>query len=177
MTRSDQAFIAAIQRRTARVAVGPSTVRGQGPAGLVDAARVHLTNLPLRQFGVSRPSLFQQRLDAATKELQAAMPKGGRSWGMARKVLNIFLRDVLYNSYLREPYHLDRAEALMELPLDSITAKRLRHVVGADLLPGWAGVKHLSQTVSGQYQTAAAAVAQQLNVARVHLDAIWWADR
>jgi hypothetical protein len=92
-------------------------------------------------------------------------------------VLNIFLRDALYNSYLRTPYHLDRAEALLELPLDSITAKRLRHVVGADQLPRWPGVKHLSPTVSGQYQTAATAVAQQMNVARVHLDAMWWADR
>ena len=59
------------------------------------------------------------------------MPKGAQAWGTARKALNIFLRDALYTTYLSKRYGLPRAEASLEIPLDSITAVRLREVYGA----------------------------------------------
>jgi len=41
---------------------------------------------------------------------------------MARKLLNIYLRNALYSTYLREAFELDTAEHLYEVPLDSIVA-------------------------------------------------------
>src|SRR5262249_55604340 len=152
-------FLRAVQQRCARVAVGASTVRGQRAPGLVQAARAHLATLDLQQFGVSGPALFRRRLDRATERLARSLPLRGRSWGVARKLLNIFLRDALYTSYLREAFRLDRAEHLLELPLDSITAKRLQAEVGRGRLPRWQGVKRVSPAASTELQAAAAAIA------------------
>jgi hypothetical protein len=136
-----------------------------------------LAGLDLRQFGVSGQALFRRRLDRATERLSRALPPRGRSWGVARKLLNIFLRDALYTSYLREAFRLDRAEDLLELPLDSITARRLRFEVGRGQLPRWQGVKRISPAASAEFQAAAAAVASARGISRVHLDAFWWGSR
>lgn len=156
------------------MAVSASAARGQRAPGLVEAARRYLAVLPLRQFGVSREEVFRSRLDRATQRLTAALPGRGRSWGVARKLLNIFLRDALYTSYLRDRFRLGASEQFYELPLDSITAKRLRREVAAGQLPRWKGVKYLIPEVSQQYQTAAAAIAIARGIARAHLDAYWW---
>ena len=177
MPTQDADLLAAVQTRCARVAVGPSTARGQRAPGLINAARLHLAALDLRQFGTSRSALFRTRLDRATKRLARALPPRGRSWGVARKLLNIFLRDALYTSYLREAFRLDRAEHLLELPLDSITSRHLQSDLGRNRLPRWRGVKYLSPSASAELQAAAAAVASSRGIARVHLDAFWWGSR
>lgn len=170
-----QDFISAIQRRTAQVAVSASAARGQGAPGLVKAAREYLAKLPLAQFGVSRPVLFRARLDQTTRQLKDVLPEKGRNWGVARKLLNIFLRDALCTTYLSEHFRLESGKGFYELPLDSITASHLRREVPRGQLPRWLGVKHLVVEVSDQYQAAAATVANAHGIARVHLDAFWWA--
>jgi hypothetical protein len=109
-------LIKAIQARTAVVAISPSTVRGQGGSGVVDAARDFLTNLDLRRFGVDEERTFRAALEAATGELRDALPRQARSWGLARKCLNIFLRDAFYTCYLRDEYGLTAAEGWYEFP-------------------------------------------------------------
>jgi hypothetical protein len=106
-----------------------------------------------------------------------ALPRAGRSWGVARKVLNIFLRDALYTVYLRDAFRLGRGEGLFELPLDSITAQRLRACVPRGQLPPWVGVKRLAPDASDLYQATAQTVADGRGIARVHLDAYWWGAR
>ena len=170
-------LIIALQRRCARVAVGASTVRGQGAPGLVAAAREHLHLIDLAKFGVSRPALVRTRLDVATRRLMAALPARGRSWGIARKVLNIFLRDALYTVYLREKFRLDRAESLFEVPLDAVTVKALRRECARGFLPKWRGVKRLTPEESRVFQSAARELAASRGVSRVHLDAFWWGIR
>lgn len=165
-------FIQAVQGRAARVTLGASALRSQGP-GVADAARPFLATLSLAPFAVSSGRVFAKRLDQATVALQATFPHGSGSWGLARKLLNIFLREALYTRYLAERYQLAKAEASFELPLDSITARRLLELRGAHL-PRWPGVKHLSPEASYKYQVAAAAHAADLGISRVHLDAIWW---
>lgn len=171
----EQSFISAVQRRAARVAVGASTARGQRAPGLIEKAREFLAVLPLEPFGSGESALFRSSLDEATKKLSGAFPVRGRSWGLARKLLNIFLRDALYTAYLRNHFHLDRSEAFYELPLDSITARCLRQEIPNGGLPRWKGVKHLTVDVSALYQDAASRAAVSYRVARVHLDAYWWA--
>lgn len=165
----------AIQSRAARIAVGPSTVRGRGHTGTVAAARQHFVGLHLTAFSVP-PKRFQYTLDRETQNLLETLPKPARHWGIARKLLNIFLRDCLYTGELNAAHKLSRAEEAYELPLDSITAKALKREFGRGVLPRWPGVKHVTPELSDEYQAAALELARGMKVSRVHLDAVWWAQ-
>jgi len=94
--------------------------------------------------------------------------------GIARKVLNIFLRDALYTKYLSDAFNLSQAEYLFEIPLDSIVAKGIVKNSEAVQPPRWPGVKYLKPEQSHIYQSAAHKIAEQRLIARVHLDALWW---
>jgi len=163
-----------VRSRVARIAVGPSTVRGRGNKGAVKAARKFLRKLDLRPFGTTHAVAFCKALDRSTLRLSKKLPRKARRWGIARKVINIFLRDALYTAYLRDAYKLGRAEAFYELPLDSITAKHLKQTTWGKRLSRWRGVKYVTPTSSDEYQEAAKLVALEKRVARVHLDAYWW---
>src|SRR5688572_15644746 len=133
----------AVQSRTARIAVSASAVRGRGHSGAVEAARRFMRKLDLSQFG-SSPRAFRRALDKETRALLAKLPRGARRWGMARKLLNIFLRDCLYTTYLEAAFNLRKTEASFEVPLDSITALSLKRIAGRGGLPRWPGVKHVT---------------------------------
>lgn len=163
-----------IQSRTARIAVGPSAVRGKGHAGVAKAAREKLKSLDLVPFGTKNAGEFEAALNKATEELKQSLPAGARRWGLARKVLNIFLRDCAYTRYLADAYRLKRADVHYELPLDSITAKALKRAAGRGALPTWPGVKHVTPELSAIYQRAAQKEAAQHGIVRMHLDALWW---
>jgi hypothetical protein len=164
-----------VQHRAARAAVTASATRGQRVRGVVRRARDFLVTLKLAQFGTGDQRAFARRLDATTKRLCACLPKGAATWGLARKLLNIFLRDSLYTSYLAKDHRLVLAERLLEIPLDSITAERIHGEVRD--LPGWQGVKYLDPETSAAYQAAAVVIAKKYRMARVHLDAYWWGAR
>jgi hypothetical protein len=167
-------FIPAVQSKVARVSAGATALRGQQTPGLTDAARSYLATLSLRQFGVSRRTTFDRRLDTTTESLRRALPRGARTWGMARRVLNIFLRNALYDFYLRKKYRLGRAEGFFEVPVDSIVARELRQELGRGLLPRWHGVKYLTPNDNLRYQQAARSSARKLGLPAVHLDTYWW---
>ena len=167
-------FIHAMQARTAVVAIGASTLRGQGAPGMVNAAREFLRGMDLRRFAVRREVTFQKCLDDETKKLMAAFPRKGRSWGAARKAINIFLRDAFYNAYLRDHYALAVAQEWYEIPLDSATARGLRQEDGGSELSRWRGVKHLTPALSVEYQRFAFELARSRRIRRVHLDAYLW---
>jgi hypothetical protein len=175
VTREKRRFLQTIQHRAARVAVGASATRGQGGPGIVPRARRFFLRLRLARFGTPSQRTFTRSLDTATKRLIALLPKRSATWGLARKLLNIFLRDSLYTGYLSQAYRLSAAERLLEIPLDSITAKQIRKRVPG--LPRWRGVKYLDQQTSAVYQAAALLIAEREGVARVHLDAHWWGVR
>jgi len=169
-------FIPAVQERVARVAVSASAARGQGK-GTVKAAREYLSTLGLHQFGVRNETKYLMRLEDATDALYKVLPKQSRSWGLARKLINIFLRDALYTTYLAEKYRLGAAEPFFEIPLDSITSKHLRKDAGRGVLPRWKGVKHLAADDSERYQSQAEIIGQKQGIYRVHLDTYWWGQR
>jgi hypothetical protein len=174
--RQTTLFINALRARAARTSAGASATRGQGP-GVSAACRYFLSNLNLRYFATPRRSLFESRLDAATKHLTASLPLGSRNWGLARKVLNIFLREALYTTYLVRYSGIGKAEQFLEVPLDSITAERLFKAAGPRGLPRWKGVKHLDKATSDLYQRHANVIAADRGIARVHLDVEWWGRR
>ena len=90
-----------MQQRTAGVAVVPSAVRGPESKGVLPASREFLRQMNLNAFGTDDRSKFSRALNRQTKALMAALPAKERHFGLARKVLNLFLRECLYNAYLR----------------------------------------------------------------------------
>lgn len=171
---TEDQLLQAFQSRAARISVGASTVRGRGNAGVVAASRRYLRQLDLSTFGQAAEARFSKSLDATTIALRDSLPRGARHWGLARKVLNIFLRDCLYTTYLDAAFRLRNSEAYFELPLDSITAVHLKRAAGRGKLPAWPGVKHLTEPLSARFQEAAIAEAAKRGIPRIHLDAIWW---
>jgi hypothetical protein len=171
---TEKKFLALIRSRVARIAVSASAVRGRGNKGVVPAAQRHLRHLDLAPFGTSDSGRFEKLLDHETEVLRVALPFGARRWGIARKVLNIYIRDCFYTTYLCEKFDLDQAEYLFEIPLDSFTSKGLRHDSGRGVLPPWPGVKGVTPELNAAYQKAAIPLAEKKDIARVHLDAFWW---
>ena len=129
----------------------------------------------MAQFGTNDQVAFRHILDRTTKRLARKLPTKGRSWGLARKLLNIFLRDSLYTGYLSRAYGLRAAEHFFEVPLDSITGKQIHKRVHE--VSRWKGVRQVSPEISAAYQAAALLLARKQGVSRVHLDAIWWGQR
>jgi hypothetical protein len=169
-------FLSAVQARAARIAVGPSAVRRQGK-GCAKAAREFFESLDLARFDKTTDIEFQKTLNDVTKELQSALPGKSSSWGLARKLLNIFLRDALYTVYLKNAYKLDQIKSFLEVPLDSITARNIKCAADRRALPVWPGVKNLPPALSERFQASAETEAKRQGVARVHLDAFWWGQR
>lgn len=167
-------FIAHVQTFTARSSVTASATRGQGAPGIAVCARDHLSTVPLRDFSVQSHAAFERVLDRETRRLAAAIPELGRSWGLSRKLLNIFLRNALYTVYLRDEFDLARAEPWFEVPLDSVVADRDSREPEGESLPDWPGVKHLTVAQSAAFQDVFCAVARRLSVSPVHLDAWYW---
>jgi hypothetical protein len=105
--------------------------------------------------------------------VMAALPRPARSWGLARKCLNIFLRDCFYNAYLRDAYGLVVAESWLEVPLDSVVAEGLNKNLTV-ALPRWPGVKRVTPDLSARYQDEALNLSRDWGITRVHLDTYLW---
>lgn len=170
---TDQEVLDFVKSFTARRAVGPSAVRGS-KQGTVATCREFLRRLDLSKFGTSDSAKFIAALDHATEQLEGQL-RSKHKWGLARKVLNIFLRDSFYTTLLCDAYDLGKAEKLFEMPLDSITAGKLREEFNGPLTR-WRGVKWTESELNREYQAAALAFATVKGVARVHLDALWWSQ-
>lgn len=177
MNKSNSNFINSIQCFIARTAIGPSTARNQGAINVVSSARKFFANLNLASLSKSKCRLFEKYLDKTTLNLQKRLPKKANSWGLSRKMVNLFFRDCAYNTYLRSHYKLKSLEPFLEIPLDSITAKALKGASIDPKLLKWSGVKKLDQKLSKEYQKAAQLIAKQNGVNRVHLDALFWGKR
>jgi len=169
-------FLRMLQRKVAISALPASALRGQGHKGLTKSAREYLAEVNLEPFGISNTRRFRARLDRKTKDLIRHLPARARRWGVARKALNLFLRDCFYNHYLRRRFKLERAEHCLEIPLDQIVASGLQSRL-ANSLPSWPGVKHLTPDISATYQDAAKRVAHKQRLSRVDLDVYLWTER
>lgn len=175
----DEQLVRNLQLRAARVAITASASRKQGAPGVVEKARGFVGALDLGKFVAETKQDFIRQLDDETKRLMSRLPAGARSWGLARKLLNIFLRDCTYTCILRDAHGLDSIEPWLELPLDSYTASGLKVEAEKlnESLPTWRTVKSLMPADSTEYQRVAALVARKLGIVRVHLDAYWWGVR
>ncbi len=150
--------------------VGASTARHMGPGTVLEAQRF-LSKLDPASFRTASEEEFRQVLDSATEEFREKLTN--KSWGAARKFLNIFLRDVLYNRFLCEYYNLAPIEPFLEVPLDGKLGKWLnnRHKEkGGSDLRRWGTIIRLEREVSDKYQELARQVAEDEGCFRVDLD-------
>lgn len=128
------------RQRAARLAVPPSATRNQGGPGIVEASRDFLSGLDTAPFSKGDCEGVRRALGEATNELESALREKGRRWGLARKLLDIFLRDALYRAILRRPSDLAWVDTcLVEMPRDSITAGRIKEETPPRSLPAWPG--------------------------------------
>ncbi len=168
-------FISTVCHMVAVTSVGPSALRGQGK-GVLKVSQGFLASLSLECIPSSCEGEFRSWLDRQTKILLDKLPITGRPWGAARKALNLFLRDILYNKYLSSEFEIEMIEPWLEVPLDSAVARGLKSEAGRGRLPQWPGLKNLNSDASYTYQNFAATYANSLDVERVHLDMYLWLE-
>jgi len=168
-------FIPTLQRKVAVTAVGPSALRGQGK-GVLSATQEFLSKVSLARLPRSDPRRFELWLDRRTERLLDTLPLKSRPWGAARKALNLYLREALYNRYLCRRFRINRVESWLEIPLDSAVVKGLKRSGQRGDLPSWPGLKRLTKPVSNEYQVFATDLANVRNIERVHLDIYLWLE-
>lgn len=172
--RDHEKFVQRLRRSVANGSVGASTARGR-VKGTVETARTFLKGLDLGRFVTESEDQFRQILDKTTVEFRDALPE--RLWGFARKFLNIFLRDALYNRFLCESYELACIEPFLEVPLDRSVGmglyNRAKERDGSDV-PRWDAIKRLQPKDSDKYQDFARRVAEEEGCCRVDLDLLWY---
>jgi hypothetical protein len=170
----DRALAQAVQNFLAKALSG-TTLRNMGPAGTVECVRNYLKGIDLAEFASADADGFRNALDRHTSALSKCLSgKDGEKWGVARKSLNLFLRDAAYNFYLRQRYHLDAISRLLEVPLDSRVGHQLRDEPEGKRLRAWKTVKGLTPELSDEFQGVAARVAERKRTDRVHLDLEYW---
>lgn len=152
---------------------GVGVVRKMGPKGYLDNIREFLKKIDLADVSKLDASQFPDVLNDLTEKLCRHMPRDARYWGVARKCLNLFFRDALYNFYLREKYDLAKFEKYLEIPLDSNSGSKLWEIDKKGL-PRWRTVIGLRPEVSAKFQKVAATVARGKGTERVHLDVVYW---
>ncbi|MBL7205833.1 MAG: hypothetical protein ISS63_16130 [Desulfobacteraceae bacterium] len=168
-------FIPTLQRQVAVLSVGPSALRGQGK-GVLAATQKFLSRVSLARLPKSNPIRFESWLDRQTNRLLDTLPLKSRPWGAARKAINLYLRDALYNQYLCRRFRMNRVESWLEIPLDSAVARGLKQASQRGELPSWPGLKGLTKSVSNQYQEFASELSNRMNIERVHLDIYLWLE-
>lgn len=176
-------FLQHIHKRIAIVSVGGSAIRNQGASGMVDEARLYFKDqIELDEFFsvMKDETAYGLFLDMHTINLRDKFREGGRRWGAARKGLNLFFRDLVYNKFIAEEFGLSQdfnqfndEIKYLEVPLDSFVAQGLFDRSNSQL-PKWISIKELTTATSELYQISALEVAKELKVARVHLDLILW---
>ncbi len=179
--RTSKMQIDMMQKYVARSAASTSAVRGGRNAvpGVKAAARAFLSQRRILESlsapSIADPSTYAAVLNNLTDRLRRSFPASAQSWGRARKLINIFIRDASYNVYLRDAYGLQQLEPLLELPIDSIVASRLQKI--DPTLPRWKSVQGLGPFENSRYQNAAKKIAAKRHICRHFLDVEFWGNR
>lgn len=166
-----------VQRFIAVDAVGPNALRRQGK-GVLAASHAYMSAMALRRIPHESEPAFQSWLDQCTADLCKGYGLQTPPFGTARKAINLFLRGVTFNHYLRQAYRLDEIEAFLEVPVDSLVGKALRDRApeGCDI-PVWRTLKGLTRDENAQYQAGAQRLAESWGLpARIFVDAVLWLE-
>jgi len=177
---SNRKFLVAVQKFTAIQAVSASTVRGQRK-GTLKKIHAYLGRLRLDRLAGMNGADYARWLDAKTGDLQKKLRGRNKRWGLARKAMNLFMRQCLYNTYLSRKFRLRGVQQHMEIPLDSKVARGLKEHAGRGKLPPWPGLiglkskKNREDEVYRKFQVHAKEYASRERLpGRVFLDNYLW---
>jgi len=169
-------FIKTVQKMVAVTAIGPSALRNQGK-GILQKAQKYCSLIDLNIYSsFINEKDFISQLDKETQNMLKSFGLKKRPWGTARKALNLFLRDALYNKYLSQEYKLDNIIRFLEIPLDSVVTSALKKRSKRGELPQWPGLKSLNGNISEKYQQFALNEASKEELERIHLDMFLWLE-
>lgn len=169
-------LIEQMQKRIANLSIGSSTLRGQGK-NAKSIAISYLKNIDLREFSnINNELKFTDKLNYHTELLQKKLPN--RSWGAARKALNIFLFQVAHDIYLSKAYNLRKIVPFLEVPLDNLNAKGLvKEAKRRHLKLHWHSIKDLHKDDSDKFQKFAKQFAKEkYNCERCYLELYFWRE-
>jgi hypothetical protein len=166
-------FLKTMQQFVATTAIGTSALRNQGK-GSHDAVRKVLSDFDLSSLKNMGKDEYTEWVDTKTDSVLCCWKGKSQPWGAARKSVNLFMRDALYNQYLNSEYIISGIEQWMEIALDSKVSMGLRNRFKS--LPRWPGLRHLKHDVSDQYQECAQKLADENGIHRVHLDIWLWLE-
>jgi hypothetical protein len=188
-----------IRRYVAETSVGASTKRSyivKGGARCQDL----LYEIELSVLKGKTERQFGNWLERETNLLRAQLRRqrrkayGVETYGMARKILNIYLHNVYYNRPLCDEYALDAFEGALEVPIDRhvrewlfrIAEETVPQIEINPLIRNVQRIWEIDKKKNRCFQDLAVRAARQLGTTRVHLDAyfyrgnkeLWiWEDR
>jgi hypothetical protein len=178
---ASRSFIDELRMHQTRVSITVSAVRSQGPGTGEIARRFLADELELAHLRVASEGAYLRRLDEATTALRRRLKGKASTFGLARKLLNIYIRDCVYSRMLCAHYRLKSIEPFLELPLDGIVGQALvdaaRERGQLRRLPRWKSIRALTREDSKSYQDFAVELAAERRMARVHLDVTLWGAR
>lgn len=176
-------FLDKIHKRLSTVSVGASALRNQGASGMVEIARTYFyESIVIAEFfaSLANSNKFISFLDFHTENLLQKFPEKGKSWGAARKALNLFFRELVYNKFISDYFKLptDISEVNniikhLEVPLDKEVATGIFQASNGTI-PRWESIKKLQRERSEIYQKVALEIAENKQIARIHLDLLFW---
>ena len=178
----EKAFLDQIHKRLSIISVGASALRNQGASGIIKIAREYFYTIDIDEFinSLDNEDIYSNFLNKHTGMLVSNFPEDGKSWGGARKGLNLFLREIVYNKFFSNYYALstqfnefNQKIKFLEVPLDKDVATGI-YAESEVNLPKWNSIKSLTPDVSKQYQIAAQGIAKKENFAKVNLDLRYW---
>ena len=159
------------------MAVTSSSARGQ-PSGTIDLAHKFLGALQLGILNeIKNKEEFISILDGWTRQLAALIPS--RSFGAARKLINLFLFLCARDHGLRSSYGFGSLDSWLEIAVDGHVAKGLKAFAGCrlhgkgDKLP-WSGITKLRSDMNVDFQRVATELASELKIHRVEVDLVLW---
>lgn len=161
------------QRRLANTSIGASALRGQ-PTNTIKITRDFLKKMDFNLFkDVFSEQSFLNKLDEQTLLLREAIPS--KSWGIARKALNLFLFDSTHNTVLSEEYKLRHLIPFFEVVLDNPNAKELIKLAeNKGIILSWKNIKSLTKEENNHLQSFAKEVAKEKEYDRCYLDLEFW---
>lgn len=176
-----QELLKSHQIRIANVAISPSAFRNQGKKTTILRTRQILSELDLKVFSRSlRNRTYEKYLDKTTMLVLRKLPKNlDVRWGTIRKGLNIFFRDLAYNSFITKHLSIDSSSLYqLEVPLDSYTGFGIEADINKleGLTIGWTTIRALTPEKSKIFQRAAHRVAKNYFGLKnkVDLDLMYW---
>jgi hypothetical protein len=155
-----------LQKHIAWCSVGPTTLRRMVPIGGRRAICQWMSEVELKTLSDDGVEI------TLNKWTSMVMSDLNFAFGPARKSLNLFLRELDYNNWTRDHFNFPRMEHDLEVPLDGIVMRCIRHSSCQVLRE--VSVVGLTSSDSTHYQDAAAEIAKKKGTLRVHLDVEWW---